>query len=60
VGSDQHFLILLSLTDQLKLSNYGVVSNRRLKVRVTDVLHNFNPTSIASVDIVNIGLRNLQ
>jgi hypothetical protein len=25
---------------------------------VTDVLHNFNPTLIASFNIVNIGLRN--
>jgi hypothetical protein len=27
---------------------------------VTDVLHKFNPTLIASFDIVNIGLRNLK
>jgi uncharacterized membrane protein YiaA len=27
---------------------------------VTDVLHNFNPTLIASFDIVNIGLYNLK
>ena len=35
---------------------YGLQLNRRLKVRVTDVLHNFNPTLIASFNIVNIGL----
>ena len=34
--------------------------NRRLKVQVTDVLHNFNPTLIASFNIVDIGLCNLK
>ena len=60
MGSDPTFSIPVKTDGPVETVHYGLELNRRLKVRVTDVLHNFNPTLIASFNIVNIELRNLK